>query len=102
MACEIVKRQVHHMTHLVDDLLDVARISSGRIRLKKELLELEPLVSATIQAFQPTFAAKQQDLTLALHGDALCAYSSGFSPGGRSFAASQSRSTSGSTGPPTN
>ena len=74
MACEIVQRQVRYMTHLVDDLLDVARISSGRIRLRKELLELEPLLTATIHAFQSTFATKQQDLTLSLHGDTLYVY----------------------------
>jgi PAS domain S-box-containing protein len=73
-ACEIVQRQVRHMTNLVDDLLDVARISSGKIHLNREVLELETLVNAAIHAFRPTFAAKHQELTLSLHGDALYVY----------------------------
>src|SRR5690606_7556257 len=39
-ACEIIKRQVGQMTHLVDDLLDVSRIAAGRVRLQRESVDL--------------------------------------------------------------
>ena len=70
-AWEIMHRQVRQMTHLVDDLLDVSRITSGQVHLHKELLELEPLLSTAIHSFKPAFEAKQQELTLSLHGEAL-------------------------------
>jgi PAS domain S-box-containing protein len=70
-ACEIMQRQVRQMTHLVDDLLDLSRISSGQVHLRKELLGLEPLLSTAIHSFKPAFEAKQQELTLSLHGEAL-------------------------------
>ena len=39
---EVVTRQVHHLTRLVDDLLDVSRISHGKIELRKQEVELSP------------------------------------------------------------
>jgi len=49
-ATAILERQARHMTHLVDDLLDVSRITSGRIRLHLEPVELAPLLRAVIEA----------------------------------------------------
>jgi signal transduction histidine kinase len=45
---ELVRRQVHHLTDLVDDLLDVARVTSGRIVLSRRPLELGELVRRTV------------------------------------------------------
>jgi signal transduction histidine kinase/ActR/RegA family two-component response regulator len=42
---EIIDRQVSHQAHLLDDLLDVARISRGQIRLRRDRLDLVPLVA---------------------------------------------------------
>jgi CheY-like chemotaxis protein len=70
-ACEIMQRQVRQMTHLVDDLLDVSRISSGQVHLNKELLELEPLLSTAIHSFKHAFESKRQELTLSVHGESL-------------------------------
>jgi PAS domain S-box-containing protein len=46
---EMIDRQVAHMARLVDDLLDVSRISRGKILLRSEPLDLAALVSATVE-----------------------------------------------------
>jgi PAS domain S-box-containing protein len=46
---EMIDRQVTHMAHLVDDLLDVSRISRGKILLRGQRLDLNALVRATVE-----------------------------------------------------
>jgi signal transduction histidine kinase len=48
-ASEILERQVRHMTRQVDDLLDVSRISQGKIELRKERIELAPIVNHAVE-----------------------------------------------------
>ena len=57
-ACEIIDRQLAHMTRLVDELLDVSRIASGKIRLQREAVDLCILVSHTVDDHRPLFADK--------------------------------------------
>lgn len=59
---EMMGRQVDHMVHLVDDLLDIARISNGRIDLKKELVELKSIVTAAVEATLPLIEKAQHTL----------------------------------------
>jgi signal transduction histidine kinase len=47
-AVNLVERQVRHMARLVDDLLDVSRITRGRIQLRRERLDLGRLVRTTV------------------------------------------------------
>ncbi len=49
-AQQIAERQTEHMARLLDDLLDVSRISTGRVELKKERVELGPLVRHSVEA----------------------------------------------------
>ena len=56
-AQEIIDRQVAHMARLVDDLLDVSRISTGRIALNKEELDLTQRVAAVVEEFLPVMEA---------------------------------------------
>ncbi len=58
-AMEIMGRQVTQLSRLVDDLLDVTRITQGRIEIKKEHIELGELVGRTVADFQPSFQEKQ-------------------------------------------
>lgn len=58
MAVDVIERQVHHMSRLIDDLLDVARISRGKIELRKEHVELGELVRHTVEDFQRDFEDK--------------------------------------------
>jgi CheY-like chemotaxis protein len=52
-VCAIIERQVAHMTRLVDDLLNVSRISLGKIHLQKEIIDLEAAVRSVIEDYQP-------------------------------------------------
>src|SRR5436309_15994559 len=46
---EIIERQIQHQTHLVDDLLDVSRITRGKISLEREWLDLVRVVRCTAE-----------------------------------------------------
>jgi PAS domain S-box-containing protein len=65
-AHEVLHRQVAQLTRLVDDLLDVSRISSGRVRLHVELLDLRDAVRRAIEIVRPQIDRKGQTLTLSL------------------------------------
>jgi signal transduction histidine kinase/CheY-like chemotaxis protein len=51
---EIVRRQVRHLTRLVDDLLDVARVTSGKIVLRREEVDLRALLQRCVNALRPS------------------------------------------------
>jgi PAS domain S-box-containing protein len=63
---EMVERQVQHMTRMVDDLLDVSRITRGKIELRKEAVDLGPVVERTAEAARPLFEDRRQTLTVDL------------------------------------
>ncbi len=52
-ARAIVERQARHMARLVDDLLDVSRLSRGKIQLRLEAIALEPVVEQAIETCRP-------------------------------------------------
>jgi signal transduction histidine kinase len=64
-AGEIIRRQVVHMTRLIDDLLDVSRITRGRIELRRERLPLAEIVDAALEATRPL--VERHGHTLALN-----------------------------------
>jgi two-component system CheB/CheR fusion protein len=61
-AQQIIARQVAHMSRLLDDLLDVARITRGSFLLKKEYVEIKGLMEAAVEAVQPALDTKQHTL----------------------------------------
>jgi len=63
---EIIARQVQHMVHLVDDLLDVSRVTRGMIELQREQVDLRQVVGAAIEQVQPLLEAKRQRLRIEL------------------------------------
>jgi PAS domain S-box-containing protein len=63
---EIAERQVDHMARLLDDLLDVARISRGRIELRKEPLDAAALANQTVESIRPLIEARKHELTLSV------------------------------------
>lgn len=65
-ATDIIKRQITHLTHLVDDLLDVSRIARGKISLKKEPLDLVDVIKAVLETARGPILAKQQHLDVDL------------------------------------
>ncbi len=65
-ATEVIDRQVHQMTRLVDDLLDVSRITRGKIELRKELVELSTVVNIAIEASRPLIEKRGHQLMLTI------------------------------------
>ncbi|MVM35624.1 PAS domain S-box protein [Spirosoma sp. HMF4905] len=63
---DLMSRQLTHLVRLVDDLLDVSRISQGKIELKRERLDLGTLVSGAVEAARPLYQARGQTLDLEL------------------------------------
>jgi len=61
-AAGIIERQVHHLSTLVDDLLDVSRITSGKIALRAESLDLAGPVRAAMEAARPGMERRRQSL----------------------------------------
>lgn len=57
-AQDIIERQVSHLAHLVDELLDVSRIVQGKIVLKKVRVEISDLLRQTCESVQPIMTAK--------------------------------------------
>jgi len=58
-AQRIIENQVNHLTHLVDDLLDVSRIVQGKVMLKQETLALNTLLAQAVETARPLFEAKR-------------------------------------------
>ncbi|HEX7637279.1 MAG TPA: ATP-binding protein, partial [Burkholderiaceae bacterium] len=67
-AADVTDRQVRQLTRLVDELLDVARISQGKIVLQPQCLDLVSLVSQCVETQRPAIAGRGQSLALALPG----------------------------------
>ena len=65
-AVEIIDRQVKHMTRLVDDLLDVARITGNKIELRVATLDLVRVVAAAVETSRPIISARKHALSIDL------------------------------------
>lgn len=63
---EIMRRQVDHLVHLVNDLLDIARITSGKIELKLEPALLKDIVLSAIETTLPVMEAKHHDFQFSI------------------------------------
>ena len=62
----IIERQVQHMVRLVDDLLDVARVTRGNIDLNRSVVELASVVGKAIETASPLFEQRRQHLRVAV------------------------------------
>uniref|UniRef100_UPI000E5B8FCD ATP-binding protein n=1 Tax=Caldimonas tepidiphila TaxID=2315841 RepID=UPI000E5B8FCD len=62
----IIERQVQHLGRLVDDLLDVSRITTGRIVLQKERVNLRTVLLSAVEASQPLIEAARHAFLLSL------------------------------------
>ncbi|MEN3276482.1 MAG: hypothetical protein V7631_2272 [Massilia sp.] len=65
-ASEVIGRQVRHMTHLVDDLLDVSRVTRGLVTIEKTDVELGAVVREAVEQIVPVIKARGHHLTLDL------------------------------------
>ena len=67
-AHALIHRQVRHLARLVDDLLDVSRITRGKIELKPETVDLRALVEHVVDALQSVVDAARQQLVVTTEG----------------------------------
>jgi|GEM_PF-267922 len=62
----VISRQVDHLTHLVDDLLDVARISEGKLTLREQEVELHAVFKAALETAAPMLEGRHHQLNVIL------------------------------------
>ncbi len=65
-AREIIEQEVNSMTRLVDDLLDISRITTGKITLRPEQFTLRSIVDKAVESTRPLFERKGHDLRVVL------------------------------------
>jgi len=63
---EMMERQVGHMVHLIDDLLDIARISGGKLELKRQRCDLKTILASAVETSLPLIEAGQHELKVDL------------------------------------
>jgi signal transduction histidine kinase len=74
LARDIIDRQLLQLTRLVDDLLDVSRITRGKINVARERIELRDLVTHAVETVTPTIEARKHRLTVELPQRAFVIY----------------------------
>jgi two-component system, chemotaxis family, CheB/CheR fusion protein len=65
-AAEIIMRQSKHMARLIEDLVDVARITRGKVELRKERVALQGILAAAIEASRPAIEAREHTFQLSV------------------------------------
>lgn len=71
MASQIIARQVKHMTSLIDDLLDVARVTRGLITLDREAIDIRQILSEAVEQVEPILQSKGHALDMQLPASTL-------------------------------
>lgn len=67
-AVRMMERQVRHMTHLVDDLMDIARISAGKMELRKQMVSLSAVLHNAVETSRPHIENARHQLLIDLPG----------------------------------
>jgi PAS domain S-box-containing protein len=65
-ARSIIERQVRHMVRLIDDLLDLSRITRGKIQLRKQPVELAQIIQSAVESSRPAIDAAGHSIELAM------------------------------------
>ncbi len=63
---EVISRQVRHMTKIINDLLDVSRVTRGLITLDKAVIDVAEIVSAAIEQVRPLIESRRHSLSLSV------------------------------------
>jgi PAS domain S-box-containing protein len=69
----MMERQVTHMVHLIDDLLDIARISGGKLELKRARVDLADVLSSAVETSLPAIEAARHALRIDVAGEPFAA-----------------------------
>jgi PAS domain S-box-containing protein len=65
-AQNLMDRQLQRMVRLIDDLLDISRVASGKVQIRKVRVDLATILRSAIEAARPLVEAKRHELSLAL------------------------------------
>jgi signal transduction histidine kinase len=68
---DMLSRQVQHLTRLVDDLLDVSRVTQGKVRLRMEPIDLAVVLNQAIETSRPLLESRRHELTVSLPDEPL-------------------------------
>ena len=68
---DIIDRQLTHMTRLVDDLLDVGRLATGKVKLRKELVRYSEVIARSMETARPLIESRRHALTVTQPKDAI-------------------------------
>ena len=68
---DVIERQVRHLARLIDDLLDVSRITRGKIELRKERIDASSIINNAVDAVRRLIDVKKQELAVAFTPDTL-------------------------------
>lgn len=71
-ARDVIDRQIQQMTRLVDDLMDVSRISRGKIELRRERILLTTVIQGAVETSRPLIEQCGHELTVTLPPETLC------------------------------
>ena len=64
----VIERQVKQLSHLINDLLDIARVTNGKVDIRKESLDLKDIVSNAVETTLPLIEKGHHELSVKLHG----------------------------------
>ena len=65
-ARNVIERQVGQMTRLIDDLLEVSRITTGRVRLQLDRLDVRGVVERSVESTRPLIARRRHELSVTM------------------------------------
>ena len=68
---EVIGRQVKHLSRLIDDLLDVSRITEGKIKLRMERVALSTVIDRSVEATKPLIEDRKHQLTVSVLPDTI-------------------------------
>jgi signal transduction histidine kinase/ActR/RegA family two-component response regulator len=74
---QMIERQANHLSRLVDDLLDVARITRGRVVLECDSVGLDSLADSAIETVQPMLAARGQTVVVRRNAEKVFVFGDG-------------------------
>jgi signal transduction histidine kinase len=65
-AGSIVKRQLGHLVRLIDDLLDVSRVTSGRVQIKPQVIDIRQVLEDSLDAVRPQIEARRHEVRIGM------------------------------------
>ncbi len=71
---EVIDRQTQNLAHLIEDLLDVSRISRDKVTLRKEAVEVATIISGAATTVRPLIEDRKHDLILELPPEPVCVF----------------------------